>query len=329
MFVSLRLPPRVMNCQNSWQEGLDFPTFLPKEVQTIRDSAAIKMAKRIVRLPVKTSFTEHCIMSSCVKPYLKKESSPIVLLHGFDSSCLEWRYAYPLLEDALFETWAVDILGWGFSDLEKLPSCNVASKREHLYQFWKSYIKRPMVLVGPSLGAAVAIDFAINHPEAVSNLVLIDASVYAEGVGHLIKLPRMVAYAAVSILKSTPLRLYANSLIFKKVPWSSLLDWTRIGCLHCLFPWWKEATLDFMLSGGYNVVAQIKQLKQRTLIIWGEKDNIISSKLAQTLHDEIQESVLYLMSNCGHIPHVEKPSQAAKLIMDFVKETEGCSLNVK
>ncbi|XP_020519170.1 uncharacterized protein LOC18428038 isoform X5 [Amborella trichopoda] len=266
MFVSLRLPPRVMNCQNSWQEGLDFPTFLPKEVQTIRDSAAIKMAKRIVRLPVKTSFTEHCIMSSCVKPYLKKESSPIVLLHGFDSSCLEWRYAYPLLEDALFETWAVDILGWGFSDLEKLPSCNVASKREHLYQFWKSYIKRPMVLVGPSLGAAVAIDFAINHPEAVSNLVLIDASVYAEGVGHLIKLPRMVAYAA---------------------------------------------------------------LKQRTLIIWGEKDNIISSKLAQTLHDEIQESVLYLMSNCGHIPHVEKPSQAAKLIMDFVKETEGCSLNVK
>ncbi|XP_011621114.1 monoacylglycerol lipase ABHD6 isoform X3 [Amborella trichopoda] len=297
MFVSLRLPPRVMNCQNSWQEGLDFPTFLPKEVQTIRDSAAIKMAKRIVRLPVKTSFTEHCIMSSCVKPYLKKESSPIVLLHGFDSSCLEWRYAYPLLEDALFETWAVDILGWGFSDLEKLPSCNVASKREHLYQFWKSYIKRPMVLVGPSLGAAVAIDFAINHPEAVSNLVLIDASVYAEGVGHLIKLPRMVAYAAVSILKSTPLRLYANSLIFKKVPWSSLLDWTR--------------------------------LKQRTLIIWGEKDNIISSKLAQTLHDEIQESVLYLMSNCGHIPHVEKPSQAAKLIMDFVKETEGCSLNVK
>lgn len=34
--------------------------------------------------------------------------------------------------------------------------------------FWKSYIGRPMLLVGPSLGAAVAIDFAINHPEAVS-----------------------------------------------------------------------------------------------------------------------------------------------------------------
>lgn len=33
------------------------------------------------------------------------------------SSCLEWRYTYPLLEDAGIEAWAVDILGWGFSNL--------------------------------------------------------------------------------------------------------------------------------------------------------------------------------------------------------------------
>jgi hypothetical protein len=79
------------------------------------------------------------------------------------SSCLEWRYTYPLLEEAGIETWAIDILGWGFSDLgllhyfsyvmfipfslhfshvffsliytsEKLPSCDVVSKREHFYQ---------------------------------------------------------------------------------------------------------------------------------------------------------------------------------------------------
>lgn len=33
------------------------------------------------------------------------------------SSCLEWRYTLPLLEEAGLETWAIDILGWGFSDL--------------------------------------------------------------------------------------------------------------------------------------------------------------------------------------------------------------------
>ncbi len=36
-------------------------------------------------------------------------------------------------------------------------------------QFWKAYVKRPMILVGPSLGGAVAIDFALAHPDAVSD----------------------------------------------------------------------------------------------------------------------------------------------------------------
>lgn len=36
-----------------------------------------------------------------------------------------------------------------------------------MLQLWRTHIKRPMILVGPSLGAAVAIDFAVNFPEAV------------------------------------------------------------------------------------------------------------------------------------------------------------------
>lgn len=82
------------------------------------------------------------------------------------SSCLEWRYTYPLLEEAGLETWAIDILGWGFSDLglyqyiscvicvpfslhfshaffypsAKLPSCDVVSKREHFYQVLVCYL---------------------------------------------------------------------------------------------------------------------------------------------------------------------------------------------
>ncbi|KHG06003.1 AB hydrolase superfamily protein yfhM [Gossypium arboreum] len=138
-------------------------------------------------------------MSSCVKPLIQSSQNPVVLLHGFDSSCLEWRYTFPLLEEAGLETWAIDILGWGFSNLERIKSCDVASKREHFYQLWKSYIKRPMTLIGPSLGAAVAVDFAVNNPEAVENLVLIDASVYAEGTGNLAKLPRAAAYAGLSV----------------------------------------------------------------------------------------------------------------------------------
>ncbi|XP_026386449.1 uncharacterized protein LOC113281802 [Papaver somniferum] len=299
-----------------------FPSFLPKEVEKIKDPYAIKLAQRIERLPVKISFAENSILSSCVKPSVQNEKHPLVLLHGFDSSCLEWRYTYPLLEEAGMETWAVDILGWGFSDLSIRPPCNVTSKREHLFQLWKSYIRRPMILVGPSLGAAVAIDFALNHPEAVEKLVLIGASVHTEGTGKLSTLPKIIAYAGVSLLKSVPLRLYANYLGFSGISFNSAVDWTSIGRLHCLLPWWEDATVDFMISGGYNVCQQIQQIKQETLIIWGENDQIISNTLAMRLNTELQNSTLHQIPNAGHLPHVEKPDSISELIVNFVQE--GC-----
>ncbi|PRQ40660.1 putative 2-hydroxy-6-oxonona-2,4-dienedioate hydrolase [Rosa chinensis] len=297
-----------------------FPSFLPKEVENIKDPFARKLATRIERLPV--SFGENCVMSSCVKPLVRSEKSPVVLLHGFDSSCLEWRYTYPLLEEAGLETWAVDILGWGFSDLERLPPCNVASKRDHFFQLWKSYIKKPMILVGPSLGAAVAIDFAATYPEAVERLVLIDASVYTEGTENQPTLSKMLAYAGAYILKSFPLRFYVTFLCFTGISLTTSLDWTNIGRLHCWFPWWEDALVDFMMSGVYNVSAQIEQVKQRTLIIWGEEDQIISNKLGVRLHSELPDAIIRQIPDCGHIPHVERPSSVAKMILEFVREAQ-------
>ncbi|XP_057953272.1 alpha/beta hydrolase domain-containing protein VTE7-like [Malania oleifera] len=299
--------------------GGRFPSFLPKEVENIKDPFARTLAQRIQRLPVQTGFSDNCIMSSCVKPLTQREDNPAVLLHCFDSSCLEWRRAFPLLEEAGMEAWAIDILGWGFSDLEMLPPCDVASKRYHLYQFWKSYIKRPMILVGPSLGAAAAIDFAVKHPEAVEKLVLINGSVYAKGTGRLTKLPRMAAYAGVSLLKSIPVRLFASFLAFNGMPVSTIIDWTNIGRLHCLLPRWNDAMVNFMFSGGYNVAAQIKQVKQRTLVISSEHDQIVSHKLAVRLYSELQNAIMRRVPDCGHLPHVEKPQIIAKLISDFAR----------
>ncbi|KAL5163210.1 hypothetical protein HKD37_07G020152 [Glycine soja] len=229
-----------------------FPSFLPKEVHRIEDPFARSLAMRIHRLSVSVRFSENPIMSSCVKPLMQNMVNPVVLLHGFDSSCLEWRYTYSLLEEAGFETWAVDILGWDFSDLEKLPSSCDA--------FWKSHIKGAMILVGPNLDSAVASDFAVEK------LVLIDASVYAEGTGNLATLPRAAAYAG-------------------------------IGRLHCLLPWWEDATVDFMTGGGYNVASQIKK----------------------RLHCELPDAIIRQISDCGHLPHVERPDSVVKFIVEFVQ----------
>ncbi|XP_030547903.1 uncharacterized hydrolase YugF-like isoform X1 [Rhodamnia argentea] len=300
--------------------GGGFPSFLPKEVEKIKDPFARRLARRIERVPVpvQIELTDGWVMSSCVKPSIRSKNNPVVLLHCFDSSCLEWRCAYPLLEEAGLEVWAVDVLGWGFSDLEKRPPCGVSSKRHHLYQLWKSHIRKPMVLVGPSLGAAAAIDFAVNHSEAVEKLVLINGCVYEEGIGHLAKLPKSIAYAGVSLLKSTPLRLCANMLAFYGISLATCCDWTNVGRLHCLLPWWKDASVSFMRSGGYNVLDQIKEVKQKVLIVYGEHDRIVTKKLQVRLHCELPSAIIRQVPECGHLLHVEKPNAIANLIVDFV-----------
>ena len=53
---------------------------------------------------------------------------------------------------------------------------SVEAKRDHMYHFWSTYIGRPMVVVGPSLGGAAALDFALAHPEAVQQRPLAPVS---------------------------------------------------------------------------------------------------------------------------------------------------------
>lgn len=72
-----------------------------------------------------------------------KDRAPVLLLHGFDSSSLEFRRLLPLLEEKL-ETWAVDLVGWGFSDSGAAQHTDLQlgpkQKRDHLYAFWKEKV---------------------------------------------------------------------------------------------------------------------------------------------------------------------------------------------
>lgn len=75
----------------------------------------------------------------------------------------------------------------------------VAHLHAHVAYAHGVQVKRPVVLVGASVGAATAIDFAAEHPEAVSKLVIIDGQVFVEGLGPMSSLPRWVAALGVQV----------------------------------------------------------------------------------------------------------------------------------
>ncbi|KAK3413467.1 hypothetical protein EUGRSUZ_I02027 [Eucalyptus grandis] len=108
-------------------------------------------------------------------------------------------------------------------------------------------------------------------------------------------------------------------LAFKGISLATCFDWTNVGRLHCLLPWWKDASVSFMRSGGYNVVDQIKEVKQKVLIVYGEHDRIITKKLQVRLHCELPSAIIRQVPDCGHLLHVEKPNAIADLIADFVR----------
>ena len=66
-------------------------------------------------------------------------SSPLVFLSSFDASCLEFRMLMPLLEAAGVEAYAVDLVGWGFTEARLDPELHEilgpAERRAHLFAF--------------------------------------------------------------------------------------------------------------------------------------------------------------------------------------------------
>ena len=74
-------------------------------------------------------------------------------------------------------------VGWGFTDHSWLQGQEEArigpeSKRAHLKAFLEQRLGgRPAIIVGASVGGAIAVDFAISYPQLVQQLVLIDPQV--------------------------------------------------------------------------------------------------------------------------------------------------------
>lgn len=312
-----------------------FPAFVPSVVQDLQEPYAKDMAMNICREGIEVQGRN--VMSSYVPPsgtHVRSDRPPLLLIHGFDSSCMEFRRLRPRLEERKLESWAFDLLGWGFTDptpcLETYEEdenrgmepmgCGPEAKTKHLHAFWTQKLeRRPMVLLGASLGGAAALHFALRHPEAVKALVLVDAQGFIEGIGPMATLPAPFAKVGLQVLKSVPLRDVANRMAYFDKEKFATKEARDIGRLHCLLPHWEEANLSFMQSGGYKVSSDIQQVSQKTLVLWGEQDAILEPKYATQFQETLPNATLQWIKESGHVPHLEQPERTAQAIEEFMQ----------
>jgi len=200
-------------------DAFSWPAYFPGQAKSITSKSAISLAARYKRSPVFIPKLARSVETAFVPPKNRRGKPPICFLHGFDSSSFDFRKLLPYVEQAGYETWAVDLVGWGMSDHSiyladpSLP-CGPEIKSNHLYQFWKKFIDRPMCLFGVSLGGAVAVDFTLKHPEAVDSIILSLSQGYIDGLGALSRVLRFIAKMGVQVLQTKALRRYASGLAY-------------------------------------------------------------------------------------------------------------------
>jgi pimeloyl-ACP methyl ester carboxylesterase len=290
-------------------------TSFPLALEGLTESASIELASSIQCVSVQTPLRSEVIATAYV--HQGQGQPPILLLHGFDSSVLEFRRLLPLLAEQT-QAWAVDLLGFGFTERPDNLEISTAAIRQHLYYFWEAVIRQPVILVGASMGGAAAIDFALAFPKAVEKLVLIDSAGYRSGPALGKALIQPLGYwATEKFLRKPSVRQKISEKAYFDPAFASP-DAQRCAALHLDCPNWSKALISFTRSGGYRSVrSHLSQLQISILILWGTADRILGTKDAECFHKAIPQSKLIWIPDCGHVPHLEKPDAIAAAILEF------------
>lgn len=300
-----------------------FAHFLPSSVVEIQDLEAIALLQRIQRQVVQVSFQGGTARIATAYAHYTPESTPssnaapLLLVHGFDSSLLEFRRLLPFLVSCR-ETWAVDLLGSGFTEYSSILAVNPQNIRQHLLSVLETCIHRPVVLVGASLGGAVAIDFALHYPNWVQSLVLIDSVGFSGSFPVGAFFPHLLIELGADWLY---LRKHAALAAASALPLIdvTLVDALRCSLLHQEMPEWKAAMISFTQSGGYaSLNERIAQVTHPTLILWGEADDVLGTADASQFEQAISDSRLVWIQQAGHVPHFDQPQFVAAHLLDFV-----------
>ncbi len=110
----------------------------------------------------------------------KGTGTPVVFLHGFETSHKYWDLVVKRLPTKTLQVITPDILGFGLSQKPKDGLYDVDQHAESIVHNVLADLEGPVVLVGHSMGAMIATRIAKTHPELVSRLVLVNMPTFTD-----------------------------------------------------------------------------------------------------------------------------------------------------
>ena len=249
------------------------------------------------------------------------DSVPLILLHGMSSSLNTWDSVVIDLKPHK-RVISLDLPGFGLTG----PSPENAYNFPYYSKFIDSFatrlkIKR-FILVGNSMGGAISWNYALHNPARLAKMVLVDAAGYpkkGESGSLGFKLASTPGINNL-LLYVTPKALVRKSLETVYYDQSRVTD-AQVERFHdvAIREGNREAALQIFKGSFKGNPETIKSIKTPTLILWGDKDNLIGVNNVENFLQDIKGSKAEIYKNIGHVPMEEVPGKVASSILGFVK----------
>jgi pimeloyl-ACP methyl ester carboxylesterase len=251
------------------------------------------------------------------------DPEPIVLIHGTGASLHTWDGWVDALKSQR-RIIRFDLPAFGLTGPDPADNYTIEHYAAFVVAVLDKLNVKKSVLVGNSLGGYIAWATTVLYPSKVTKLTLVDASGYPYAAKSV---PLAFKLARTPIIKDLVRNILPRSLIENSVKnvygdpervTSDLVDRyydlsTREGNRRAL-------ALRFKQTIPGPLIKRLGEIKIPTLILWGEKDNLIPLIFANQFSQYIPNNQLLTFPTLGHVPHEEDPSVTVAAFKVFLAQ---------
>jgi epoxide hydrolase 4 len=266
--------------------------------------------------------------------YVESGEGPlVVLLHGFPEFWFSWRFQVPALAAAGFRVVAPDMRGYNLSSRPRgVPAYDIDCLAGDIHDLIRERGAESAFLAGHDWGAAVAWATAMNHPEVVGRLAILNVP-HPRRLLHGLRRPRQ-------LVKSWYMFLFQLPWLPERLARARRWWFFRYGFEHDARPGaftptdidryvqaWSQPGAATATINYYRAVfrqsprraeARIRPVDAPTLVIWGERDRYLGAELAEPDPADVPnvERVVRL-PNASHWVQHDEPERVNQLLAEF------------
>ncbi len=253
------------------------------------------------------------------------EGDCVVLVHGITTYSFIWRKIIPFLENH-FQVYSLDLPGCGASSKQLNKKYSLVNHANLLKEFVDHTGIKKMHLVGHDIGGGIGQIFAVNHPELLYDLSLINTVAYDFWPVQPIIAMRtpIIRQLAMATLDFGVLRMLVKRGLYHQTSFTQeLMDlfWEPMRTQEG-----RKAFLHFAASldnsNLTDIISDLHNLSLPVLIIRGDKDPYLSGTISDKLADNIPNSQLVRIASGGHYIQEDEPKALAQELIQFFQRTE-------